>query len=145
MKGRKPNLRHEREMLGDRPAPNWFTEEARAEWNRVLPVLSERRVLTEADLGCLENYCMAIGTAREMERAIQERGYLLDVYKVDKDGNKVLVRCQRNPAVGVQADAMNRARLLAAELGATPVSRARPGVNDDEDDDLFGWGEDRLC
>jgi phage terminase small subunit len=46
----------------------------------------------------------------------------------------------KNPAVSIQADAMTRARLMAAELGCTPVSRSRPSVEDnDGDDDLFGW------
>jgi P27 family predicted phage terminase small subunit len=46
---------------------------------------------------------------------------------------------KRNPAVGIQSDAMTRARLLAAELGLTPVSRSRPAIRDDaDDDDLVG-------
>ncbi len=42
---------------------------------------------------------------------------------------------KRNPAVGIQSDAMTRARLLAAELGLTPVSRSRPANPDDEEDE----------
>lgn len=139
MRGRKPNLRHEREILDDLAPPNWFSEAARDEWNRVVPILQERRTLTEADLGSLENYCLAIGTVREMEHNLQTEGYLIKQYKVDKDGESVLVGVRRNPAVGIQSDAMTRARLLAAELGATPVSRSRPGVSNEEDDDLFSW------
>lgn len=140
MRGVKPHIRVEREPLADRPAPDWLSEEARAEWNRVVPLLAKRKILTEADVGCIENYCMAIGTVREMDRDIQRTGAVQKVYKIDKDGNSVLVSMRKNPAVGIRNEAMTQARLYAAELGATPVSRSRPTVDDDdEDDDLFGW------
>jgi P27 family predicted phage terminase small subunit len=84
---------------------------------------------------------MAMGTVREMEREIQRLGSVQKVYKLDKEGNSCLIGIRKNPAVSIQSDAMTRARLLAAELGCTPVSRSRPTVEDNEgDDDLFGWG-----
>lgn len=124
MKGTKPILRVDREAITDVAAPEWLTPDAAAEWDRVMPILAERRILTVADLGSLENYVMAIGQAREMERHLQEHGHL---YQVDG-------LWKRNPAVGVQSDAMTRARLLAAELGLTPVSRSRPAIRDEGDD-----------
>lgn len=140
MKGTKPHLRIERDSLADAPAPDFLSEDARHEWTRIVPILAQRRILTEADRGSLENYCMAIGTVREMDRIIQKQGAVQMVYKVDKDGNSVLISSRKHPAVSVRSDAMTQARLLAAELGATPVSRARPAIaDDDDDDDLFGW------
>jgi P27 family predicted phage terminase small subunit len=140
MKGTKPHIRVERDGLGEMPPPDWMTDDAKAEWRRVVPLLAERRILTVADLGGLENYCMAIGMARDMEREIQRLGAIQKVYKIDKDGNSLLVSCRKNPAVAVQADSVNRARLLAAELGLTPVSRSRPTVEDDsEEDELWDW------
>lgn len=91
-----------------------------------MPDLVDRRILTVADLGGLENYCVAIGTIREMERVLQREGY---TYVTDKGMIK------RHPAGVILSDAMTRARLLAAELGLTPVSRSRPAIRDDEDDD----------
>ena len=61
-----------------------------------------------------------------MERHLQEHGHVLQ----DIEG-----KMKRNPAVGIQSDAMTRSRLLAAELGLTPVSRSRPAIRDEEDDD----------
>lgn len=126
MRGTKPHLMTDPEALAHIPAPDWFTEHARAEWDRVMPILTERRILTDADLGGLENYCLAIGTVREMEAHLQEHGHVL----TDIEG-----RMKRNPAVGIQSDAMTRARLLAAELGLTPVSRSRPAIRGDEPED----------
>lgn len=144
MKGRKPqHIRIERDPLAHETPPDWLCEDAKHEWRRVAPILSQRRILTDADLGMLENYCMAMGTVREMEREIQSTGAVMKVYKLDKGGTARVISVRKNPAVSVQSDAMTRARLLAAELGCTPVSRARPSVEDNGDeDDLFGWGGD---
>ncbi|MGR3494088.1 phage terminase small subunit P27 family [Citreimonas sp.] len=126
MRGTKPHMSPDPEAVANLAAPGWLSEHARAEWDRVMPILTERRILTDADLGGLENYCIAIGTVREMEAHLQEHGHVMQ----DIEG-----KMKRNPAVGIQSDAMTRARLLAAELGLTPVSRSRPAIRDDEDDD----------
>ncbi|EAQ23227.1 phage terminase small subunit P27 family [Roseovarius sp. 217] len=126
MRGTKPHLSTEPDALSDLPAPDWLSDASAAEWARVMPILIERRILTNADLASLENFCISIGTVREMEAHLQEHGHILK----DLDG-----KMRRNPAVGIQSDAMTRSRLLAAELGLTPVSRSRPAIRDDEDDD----------
>lgn len=141
MRGTKPHIRVEREAIEDMPPPDWLSEDAKAEWRRIVPILGQRKILTGADLGSVENYCMAIGLAREMERVIQKEGPVQKIYAVNKDGEERLVRLAKNPAVAIQSDAMTRARLLAAELGCTPVSRSRPTIddNDGDGDELFGW------
>ncbi|WP_127113059.1 phage terminase small subunit P27 family [Shimia sediminis] len=125
MRGTKPHLKEDPEAITDLGPPAWLSDEAADEWNRVMPILAERKILTVADLGSLENYCIATGMVREAETHIQVYGAVLDVDGVFK----------RNPSVGIQSDAMTRARLLAAELGLTPVSRSRPTIRDDDDDD----------
>ncbi len=132
MRGTKPHIRPDQDSILDMAAPDWLSADAKAEWERVVPVLAQRRILTVADLGSVENYCMAMGLAREMEREIQRLGAVQKVYKIDKDGNALMIGMKRNPAIGIQSDAMTRARLLAAELGCTPVSRSRPAVEDSE-------------
>lgn len=126
MRGTKPHMKTDPQAVGDLPTPNWLSELAREEWERVAPALIERRILTKADLGSLENYCVCVGTVREMEKHLQDYGHVL----IDLEGLQ-----KRNPAVGIQSDAMTRARLLAAELGLTPVSRSRPAIRDEDDDD----------
>ena len=140
MRGVKPHIKIERDALEDMPAPDWLSEDAKREWGRIVPILAQRRILTEADLGSVEHYCMATGLAREMEREIQRLGAVQKVYALDKDGESRLVRVAKNPAVSIQSDAMTRARLLAAEIGCTPVSRSRPTIEDSDDgDELFDW------
>lgn len=124
MRGTKPALQQEPEPAEVGAAPQWLSEQARKEWDRVMPILTERRILTEADLGGLENYCICIGRVRETEAEIQST--------TDAELRVKLFR--------VQDKAMASARLLAAELGLTPVSRSRPAIRDDnkggEDDPL---------
>lgn len=118
MKGRKPEIREvDSTVCAD--APDWLAEGARAEWNRVMPDLIERRILTDADLGNLENYCICIGRVRQMETSIQA--------EIDPEMMLKLIR--------VQDKAMASARQLGAELGLTPVSRSRPAVREKEDGD----------
>lgn len=104
------------------PSPDWLAEEARAEWLRVMPDLIQRRILTDADLGNLENYCICIGRVRQMEAAIQ----------TENDAEMML------KLIRVQDKAMASARQLGAELGLTPVSRSRPAVREKEDGDADG-------
>lgn len=126
MRGRKP------ELAGDpgavdaiTPPPAWLSKHAKAEWRRVMPELIKRRILTLADFGSLESYCIASGQVRDMERLISKEGHVVQTERGPR----------AHPAVRIQSDAMTRARLLAAELGLTPVSRSRPSIRDDGGDD----------
>jgi P27 family predicted phage terminase small subunit len=122
VKGTKPILKTDAGALADVPAPpTWLSKEARAEWRRIMPDLVARRILTTADMGSVENYCVAIGNVRAAQKIIDAEGLT--------HGSR------KHPAVAVQSDAMTIARQLAAELGLTPVSRSRPAMRNDNDDD----------
>jgi len=126
MKGTKPStiIKPKEPFICGSP-PRWFSKDAKAEWSRCAPLLNERRILTRADLASFENYCIAAGQVRQMEAIIQKEGPVIDTAR----GKRA------HPAVRMQADAMNRARLLAAELGLTPVSRSRPSIREDNDNE----------
>jgi P27 family predicted phage terminase small subunit len=126
MRGRKPELTTDRNALDAViSAPGWLSKHAKAEWRRIMPDLTKRRILTAADLGSLENYCIAIGHVRDTEWVIRKEGHVIETTRGPR----------AHPAISIQANAMTRARLLAAELGLTPVSRSRPAIRDDENDD----------
>lgn len=126
MKGTKPSMKTDNSAIRSvKPPPKWMSADSKAEWKKVFPSLVERRILTVADLGSLEHYCIAVGTVREMERKLQAEGYVF----VGENGLK------RHPATVVRSEAMTQARLLAAELGLTPVSRSRPAIRDDDEKD----------
>lgn len=117
MKGAKPHVAQDKAALIDVPrAPSWLSKEAKAEWRRIMPLLVERKTLTEADMGHVECYCVAMGRVREFERAVRVSG------TIDLAMNRA------------QDKAMQTAKQLAAELGLTPVSRSRPAMREDADD-----------
>ncbi|MFG1332527.1 phage terminase small subunit P27 family [Xanthobacter autotrophicus] len=97
--------------------PAWLSRDAKAEWKRVAPVLVQRRHLTQTDLGMVEGFCVAMGRVREIERELQKPGAVLDPRMVR-----------------LQDKALSTARQIAAEIGLTPVSRSRPAIIEDDDD-----------
>ncbi|MFG1349666.1 phage terminase small subunit P27 family [Xanthobacter autotrophicus] len=118
MKGTKPRLVIDNDAVVRAPsAPSWLSREAKTEWRRVIPGLVKRRVLTSSDLGTLENYCVATGRVRQIERRIQQLDRL----------DLQLAR--------LQIHVMATARQHAAELGLTPVSRSRPTIREEGDDE----------
>ena len=126
MRGRKPPAQPDQNPVPKFSQwPAWFSKDAKAEWQRVMPVLVERQTLSYADFASFENYCVAIGQVREMERLIKRAGHVVETDRGPR----------AHPAVKIQSDAMTRARLLANELGLTPVSRSRPTVCENPNDD----------
>ncbi|MBE7183435.1 MAG: phage terminase small subunit P27 family [Methylobacterium mesophilicum] len=114
LRGAKPTLQQDRNPIATvSNAPSWLSADAKKEWRRIMPALVERKILTEADMGSVENYCVAVGRVREIEKLLR------------KGIDPKLFR--------MQDQAIKTARQLAAELGLTPVSRSRPAMRDDED------------
>jgi P27 family predicted phage terminase small subunit len=108
-RGVKPAIRTDQRNAVDTvpPAPPWLGKDAKAEWRRVAPILIERKVLTEADLGTLESYCISVGIFRECQRAINKDGVIVEAEKGPK----------RHPAFGMMNSAQTTMRLAANELG----------------------------
>lgn len=121
-RGRKPALSADPDALVKAPpAPAWLSSWGKAEWKRAVPELVRRGILTKADLGAVEAYCAAAGSARQIAEAMAAAGTLPDV----KLG-------------GLQIRYATLARQLGAELGLSPVARSRIGAvapADDDDDD----------
>lgn len=115
MKGRKPDQIVAGNLDTVPPPPSWLSRLGKVEWRRVMPDLIERKILTTADLGSVENYCVAVARVRELEKAM---------------------RAGIDPKLfRMQDQAIKTARQLAAELGLTPVSRSRPSVRDENNQD----------
>ena len=130
MRGTKPHLVSDPSGLAAVPRPpSWLSKDAKAEWRRVVPLLVERRILTDGDLGTVANYCNAIATVRQAQAELA-RGLTFEV--------KATGQVKRHPAAGIVAEFSGLALRLAAELGLTPVSRSRPAIRDDGDDEDDG-------
>lgn len=125
MKGRKPDKIVAGNMQTVPNPPAWLSRLGKLEWRKVAPILVERKHLTEADLGTLAAYADAAGQLAEATRLVNRDGMVI---MTDKGPRK-------HPAISIQQNARNQVRQLAAELGLTPVSRSRPSVRDDNQDD----------
>ena len=119
LRGIKPKISADRDPLAKAPpVPSYLSTYARAEWQRIMPRLIGDRTITRADLGGIEELCIARGYVREIE--------------ADRSTAKGPI----DPKLfGVMNRAMQTARQLAAEYGLSPTSRARIGSQPADDDD----------
>lgn len=146
MKGRKPDIRIARDALAEVPPPDWLSDHAKAYWIEVVRDLSGRKILTHDNLPSVANYCLALAGVREAEADIRENGRVIDLWAEAKDGTLYRKGRVPNPSVKQMNDAMSISLRLAAELGATPISRSRPSLPDDDgQDDLFDFEGDDQC
>ncbi len=119
-RGLKPAIQRDATALTKMPsAPKRLSEQAKAEWRRVLPVLIKRGVITTGDLAGIESYCTAVGFVTQITE--QMAGMAVPDLKLG----------------GLQIRYIQTARQLAAEYGLMPASRSRigdAGPADDDDD-----------
>lgn len=107
-------------------APSYLSKDAKAEWRRVAPILTdERKVLTVADLATLENYVIAVSDMRQAHREVQANGLVL------------AATGKRNPASTALNQAQQQMLRAAGELGLTPASRSRAVMAAGDDDEDF--------
>lgn len=119
IRGARPAMQQDAKALSAAPAPpSWLSKEARKVWKDVLPALIERKILTDADMHGLAHYCTASGNVIQLAAAIKAGGATIDpqLYRL-------------------QDKAMVTARQLGAEYGLSPISRSRPAIRDDDDED----------
>lgn len=100
--------------VGPPPKPDCFGVDASAEWDRIVPLLSETRVLTRNDLAALTAYCVQWGRMVECERGVWAPRI--------GERKKAILRRRFD-------DAMKLMRWAAQELGLTPAARTRIRVD----------------
>ncbi len=138
-RGRKAELRVIEGGLEETPeVPAHIPAEMHQEWLDVVGDLRRRKLLTDAMLGSVESYIMALHNMRLAQKAIEKYGAVID-------GPKGPVK---NPAVTLHGKSQSTLSRLAAELGLTPAAGSRPKMRGDgamptDDDsekqeDLFG-------
>lgn len=98
--------------------PSFLSDEAVAEWDRVVPALERLGLLTEVDGANLAAYCESWAVFVAAAIDIRERGVLIPGQR----GRGELVR---NPSVQTMRDAASSMRAFATEFGLTPQARAR--------------------
>lgn len=137
MRGRKPEAQQAEGGASKVPLPpSWISKEAKTEWRRVVPWLVSRKVLSDADWGLVESYCLAVGQIRQCQRTLAKEGSFVQ-------SNRSAPR--PHPAYRVMYSAMAEARRHAAELGIGPVRRIRADDDGNGNGEGDGWDSDLLA
>ncbi|MFF9894963.1 phage terminase small subunit P27 family [Streptomyces longispororuber] len=110
-------------------APEWLSDEAAAEWARVVPGLQRLELLKPEDRAALAAYCEAWAVFREATETVQREGLTIEA----KQGTLA------HPAVAIARNAGRELRSWAAHFGLTPSTEQAlaKGPDDGEDDNPF--------
>jgi P27 family predicted phage terminase small subunit len=115
-------------------APEWLSEEAAAEWHRVLPELARLQLVKAEDAAALASYCEAWATFVAATRQVQREGLTIEA----KQGTLA------HPAVAIARNAGREVRAWAAHFGLTPSTEQALGqreASSGEDDNPFAQAE----
>jgi P27 family predicted phage terminase small subunit len=104
--------------------PDFLGDEAKIEWNRVVPELLRLRLLTILDLGPLAAYCQSYGRWVEAERVLAEMA------AEDPETKGLTVKGAMgaaiiNPLLRVARASAEDMLRFAAEFGFSPASRTK--------------------
>jgi P27 family predicted phage terminase small subunit len=111
--------------------PDILSEEALAEWHRIVPRLKSAGMMSVVDGASLAAYCQSYGRWVQAERVIQELG------EQDPFMFKGLITraWANNPLIALANKSMADMVRYASEFGMTPCSRARVRLNLDATND----------
>ena len=101
------------------PAPEWLSEVAKQEWNKVTLELFNKQMLHQIDLRLIEAYCNAIALHIETEQMLRDKGRI----QIFKNADGSLKHMQAVPYQKIANDALDRALKLATQFGMTPTAR----------------------
>src|SRR5215469_4785417 len=93
--------------------PDALSVEARAEWEKILPALTEYGIVTVLDGAVLGIYCTLRAQWRELQSILHRDGLMLT-----RAGGPI-----PHPALKASLDTAAALRLLQAECGLTPAAR----------------------
>lgn len=100
---------------------------ARAEWRRVVPVLTRTAGLADVDLALVRDYCVCVARLDQCERALSRQGLTM----LGERG------WQKNGHTTIASQYRAQLKVYVRELGLSPSARAGitpPGGGDDDDD-----------
>lgn len=107
---------------GKPTAPRWLSKAAKAEWDRIVPLLADRGVLTKVDSMVLATYCNAVARYITAQQSIDEDGVTVETSILDSHGVARIAR-RVNPALKVLESCERTIHKFLREFGGTPRSR----------------------
>jgi P27 family predicted phage terminase small subunit len=136
--GRRPLPENEPQVPAGIPeCPKFLKGKAKAEWDRVVPLLNDNGMLTEIDGTALAGYCICFAMLAEASEKIDKTGRLIKSSR----GDPII-----NPFQKLLDGAIDRTLKFQVEFGMTPSSRSRVKAapkkgKKAEGEDYFGWAE----
>jgi P27 family predicted phage terminase small subunit len=116
--------------------PDWLRDEARAEWDRVVPGLARLDLLKEEDHAALAVYCETWATFVEAQADIRATGLTVENVTYHANGGESSRKVVKNPSVTIAEAASTQLRGWAAHFGLTPSAEGKlGGLNKGPDDD----------
>jgi P27 family predicted phage terminase small subunit len=103
--------------------PPTLTAPAREEWNRLCEDMRIKGVLTTWDRGTMAAYCQSYADWMEAQAKVNQIGQIV---KAPHSGVPM-----QNPYLSISRGAKSDMLHFAAELGLTPVARARLGASEE--------------
>lgn len=103
-------------------APDWLTAAARAEWDRLGPILLGYAMISEADLAAFALYCAAYGDWVTAERELREREARGERAQIVMSPNGYP---QLSPLVILRNKAREQVLSYLQQFGLSPSSRER--------------------
>jgi P27 family predicted phage terminase small subunit len=113
-------------------APTWLSKFAQKEFDRLVALLVEVKIMTEADIDHLAIYCDAYDKYIAYDKQVKRKGYWIS----SATGQKA------NPYVTKKMQIAQQMRAFAADLGLSPAARAKLAIGgsenkqDDDDEDF---------
>lgn len=108
--------------------PKFLTGEGKKEWERIAPLLADKKCLTDWDRAMLTAYCKEWADYVYLSRKVKPKDYLVQTI----NGNLI-----QNPLIAVRNRALKNCKEIAAEFGLSPSSRTRLSIGDSQPDNPF--------
>ena len=130
--GKRPITEPPKPEAGDTTCPDWLSDQARFEWERLAPQLRAVGLLTALDVDAFSVYCETLAAWTECQRVINEQGPL---YVTPKG------TIRPRPEVELAKIYGSTVKAYGAEFGLSPASRARLYVEVavKEEDEFERW------
>jgi P27 family predicted phage terminase small subunit len=103
--------------------PKGLSRVARREFRFMCHALLELGLLTVVDGRALAVYCEAFAQKQKARKELDRRGAAIEIYGLDKSGQRVFLRIEKNPWWSVWVDACKLEKSFLIEFGLTPASR----------------------
>lgn len=106
--------------MGRPVCPAWVSDEGKAAWKSIIPMLDDMGILAKIDRIALIRYCELWGRWKKASLWVQEHG---EVYQIKSDEGEVK-SIQQFPQVSIIKSIGEQLSRLETQFGLTPVARA---------------------